>query len=306
MTQVNIFDRALKVLARNYPHRFLELALPGASLEIIGTLENVELALPEQRVDFVHRVLDGDEEKVLHLEFQAQHEARLPRRLFEYSALLTRQLGVPVITVVVYLRPRQGQLPAAYEVTAGGKVVNRYEYLAVKLWEHADEIAAGRWPELAPLLVTMVEPDESVLTRERELILREADEEKRADLLACAVTLAARYFDKDFLWRFFREEVEMFRETEFLEELFAEKLEKAREESRQRGLQQGLEQGTRQTRITDIQRILRWRFGSVPARLIAQLETLTAAQLDPLVDEALKAPDLGAFRARVEELLEES
>ena len=160
----------------------------------------------------------------------------------------------------------------------------------------------------------MVEPDESVLTRERELILREADEEKRADLLACAVTLAARYFDKDFLWRFFREEVEMFRETEFLEELFAEKLEKEREESRQRGLQQGLEQGlqqgleqgTRQTRIADIQRILRWRFGPVPARLIAQLETLTAAQLDPLVDEALRVQDLQAFRARVEELLEAS
>lgn len=62
---MNIFDRALKVLARDYPQRFVEIALPGTSLKIIGTLENVELALPEQRVDFVHRVLDGEGEKAL-------------------------------------------------------------------------------------------------------------------------------------------------------------------------------------------------------------------------------------------------
>ncbi len=193
MATVNIFDRVLKILARNYPQRFLELAMPHASVELIGTLENVELALPEQRVDFVHQVLDGDTEKALHLEFQVRHTTGLPRRLFEYSAMLTRQLGLPIITVVLYLRPHRTELPTAYEVTVGGVVVNRYEYLVVRLWEYADKIAAGQWPELAPLLVTMVEgkPDQEVLARERELILRETDEAKRADLLACAVTLAA-------------------------------------------------------------------------------------------------------------------
>ncbi|HIC93394.1 MAG TPA: hypothetical protein EYP09_03995, partial [Anaerolineae bacterium] len=90
-----------------------------------------------------------------------------------------------------------------------------------------------------PLVALVSEPDEGVLARERELILQEEEERKRADLLACAVTIGARYFDKEFLWRFFREEVEMMREATFIEEWLEEKL----EEGLQRGLQQGLQQG---------------------------------------------------------------
>lgn len=103
----------------------------------------------------------------------------------------------------------------------------------------ADEIAQGRWPELAPLLVTLIEeaPDERILARERELILREEDRRKRADLLACAL------------------------------------------------------------------RILDWRFGKVPIELREQLGRLTAAQLEPLVGEALKTPDLETFKATVRGVL---
>lgn len=95
------------------------------------------------------------------------------------------------------------------------------------------------------------------------------------------------------------------REAGFLEELLADRLEEKLEEGLRKGLeqglQQGLEQGDRRTRLADIQRILRWRFGVVPAQLVSLLEHLTAAQLEPLVDEALEAPDLESFQARVEE-----
>jgi len=56
-TKISPFDRVLKVLARDYAPRLLELALPEAPLQVVGTLENVELAIPEERVDFVHRVV---------------------------------------------------------------------------------------------------------------------------------------------------------------------------------------------------------------------------------------------------------
>ena len=65
-----------------------------------------------------------------------------------------------------------------------------------------------------------------------------------------------------------------------------------------------MEQGTRQARLEDIRRILRWRFGAIPSRLIFLLERLTAAQLEPLVDEALETPDLEHFEARVSTLLQ--
>ena len=298
-TTINVFDRVLKVLARNYAERFLELALPDVPLRLAGTLENVELAIPEERVDFVHRVMWEEQEYLFHIEFQTEHRADMPERLFVYSALLTKQTGLPVITLVVYLARREAPLPSAYQVQVGNVVLNRFEYPVVKLWEYADEIAAGRWPELAPLLVTLVkEPDEAVLARERELILREEDRYRQADLLACAVTIGARYFDKEFLWKFFREEVEMMREATFIDEWLEEKL----EQGLQQGLQQGFQQGKRQTQQRLLLRILRHRFGEVPLRLEERLGVLTAEQLETLTDLALDVPDLGEFSAVVENL----
>lgn len=292
---MNTFDRVLKIIAREYASQLLELALPGASLQIVGTLENVELALPEERVDFVHRVLWGEQAYILHIEFQTAHEADTPRRLFVYSALLTRQLGLPVLTVVFYLARRQTPVPAAYAVQIGGLTVNRFEYPVVKLWEHADQIAAGRWPELAPLLVMLAEepPDRGVLARERELILQESDSRKRASLLACAVTIGARYFDKDFLWRFFREEVEMLKEATFIEEW----LEEAREQAREQALEQGLQTGRQEERRATVRHILQWRFGKLPFGLDVRLDRLTGEQLLPLVDRALDAASPEEFAA---------
>jgi len=52
------------------------------------------------------------------------------------------------------------------------------------------------------------EPTVETLEEERQLILREKDDKKRGRLLATAITIASRYFERDFLWQFFREEVE--------------------------------------------------------------------------------------------------
>jgi len=54
MPEINIFDRTLKIIARDHSETFLKLALPGKEIRLVGTLENVELSLPEERVDFIH------------------------------------------------------------------------------------------------------------------------------------------------------------------------------------------------------------------------------------------------------------
>jgi predicted transposase YdaD len=307
--KVNIFDRVLKVMARDYPRQFVQLALPDSRLQIIGTLENVELALPEDRVDFVHRVLDGEEEKILHLEFQTKHEGDVPERMFEYSGLLTRLFKRQVVSVALYVKYRRKPLPNAYEVTVGGRVVNRFTYEAVPLWEYADDIAAGHWRELAPLLVMLRRepPDEGVLARERALILQEEDRRKRADLLACAVTMAARYFDKEFLCRYFREEVEMMREATFVGEWLEEKLEEGLQQGREQGLQEGLQQGLQQGlqrglnqglqegALRQLVRVLEHRFGRMPLSVEMKLRPLSAEQLENLLDVALDVDSLDAF-----------
>jgi len=180
MAAVNIFDRALKNLAFHFAEVFLRLALPGAAIELIGWEANVEISLPDQRVDFVHRVRYNGQEYLFHLEFQLEHRADLPRRLFVYAALLTEKYDGPVVTLVLYLDRRVSEVPTEYVVQLGDEVMNRFTYRVLKLWDYEEEIRSGQYRELAPLLVMLVEqPDEATLARERELILEEPDERKR-------------------------------------------------------------------------------------------------------------------------------
>ncbi|MEZ4656667.1 MAG: DUF4351 domain-containing protein [Caldilineaceae bacterium] len=299
---INIFDRVLKVLARHFPESLLKVALPGVEFELIGTPENIEIAIPEERVDFVHQVRFGDEERLVHIEFQTRHEAAMPERLFIYSALLTRQFKLPVLTFVFYLSRRQSLLPVAYEVKLGDAVVNRFAYPVIKLWEYEDEIRDGKWPHLAPLLVMFAagEPDVKMLATERDLILQEQDDRKRSDLLACAITIGSRFFDRDFLWRFFREEVEMIREGSIIEEWLDEKL----KEGLQQGIQQGIQQGQKSANFSVLIHLLTRRFSPLSQTLVQQLQSLSSASLMRLVDVALDAENVETFTQAVQKAMD--
>ena len=272
MTKINIFDRTLKIIARNYADLLLRLAFPDVPVRLVGTLENVELSLPVRAVDFVHRVEYEAQEYILHLEFQLEHQAGFPRRMCGYYGALTEQFEQPVMTLALYLKPRQSPVPNEYVVTLGEQVVNRFTYPVIPLWDYVEEIRSGRYRELAPLLTMLVrDPGPALLREERELIRQEPDERKRADLLALAVTIATRYFDKAFLWRFFREELGQMREATFVEEWIQEGI----EQGLQRGLQQGLQQGLQE----NILQVLRARF-----KLSQQKEKPLADQLGTIDD----------------------
>ena len=108
----DVYDQTLKIMARNYTPVFLHLAFPDTPVQLLGAVENVELALPTRPVDFVQRVEYDGQEYLLHLEFQLRHEAHFPRRLCYYHGALAEQFDLPVLTLVLYLRPRQAPLRA--------------------------------------------------------------------------------------------------------------------------------------------------------------------------------------------------
>ncbi|MEA3309072.1 MAG: hypothetical protein U9Q70_06130 [Chloroflexota bacterium] len=288
MRNFNIFDRTLKIIARNYASTFLEMAFPELSLRLVGTLENVEISLPVRPVDFVHRLEYEGQEYLLHLEFQLEHEADFPRRMCRYYGLLTTQFELPVISLVLYLRPRQSELPSAYQVMLGERVVNRFSYASLKLWDYTDAIRAGQYPGLAPLLTMLIsDPDEQLLAEERELIRQEPEVQKRAEQLMLAITVANRYFEKEFLWRFFREEVEQMRESTIVEDWVQEGIEKGLQQGIEQGLEQGLErglergiaQGKRRTTLENILHLLEVRFQ------LSEIEkSLIASQLRRIAD----------------------
>ena len=267
MAEINIFDRTLKIIARDHAEVFLKLAFPGEEINLVGTLENVELSLPEERVDFVHELEYKDEEYILHIEFQLQHQKDFPKRVFVYSAELTNQFDKSVISLALYLSRRESPIPESYTVSLGNNVINRFSYPVLKVWNYEKEIRSGKLPELAPLLPMIVKnPTAETLKEERQLILQEKDDRKRARLFATAVTIASRYFERDFLWKFFREEVEQMREVPFISDWI--------KEGWQEGRQEGYIQACRESIIS----LLEDMFGVVKRDILDYLDKVERAE----------------------------
>ena len=126
MAKIKLFDRVLKILGRHYASSFLQLAFPDQTVQLIGTLENVELTLPDERIDFIHRILIDGKEYLLHFEFQLRHRKNIPKRMFIYSAEVTNQFQTQVISIVLYLERRKSPIPKAYVVKAGKVVLHRF------------------------------------------------------------------------------------------------------------------------------------------------------------------------------------
>ena len=297
---INIFDRTLKIIARNHALTFLRLAFPGQDIRLLGVVENVEISLSVKPVDFVHRVALGDEECILHLEFQLEHQADLPQRTFITSAELTDLFKEPVLSLVLYLKPRQTPIPNEYRSRIGEMTVNRFSYPVLKLWDYMTSIRQGELRELAPMLLMLVnDPDVELLAEERALILQEPNTQKRADLLAAAVAIGSRYFDSNFLWKFFSEEVEQMKKVSFIEDWIEQGVEE--------GIEKGLEQGRHEMAVANIAQILLTRFDPPSKqlkRIEQRLQSLDSVPvLQKLLQDALLTESFEAFTVIVEHYL---
>jgi len=311
---INIFDRTLKIIARNHAETFLRLAFPDKETELLGVVENVEISLSVKPVDFVHRILYQGEERIFHLEFQLEHQADLPQRTFITSAELTDLFKEQVLSLVLYLKPRQATIPKEYESRLGEIIVNRFTYPVLKLWDYVEQIRNGTLRELAPLLTMLVEkPDEILLAEERTLILQEPNEQKRAELLAAAITISSRHFEKTFLWEFFREEVEEMKNVSFIEDWIEEGMEegikKGMEEGIKKGMEEGMERGRLEMAGENIVQVLLTRFDPSAQAMrpveqkLAKLDSLPILQ--KLLREAILVETFADFAALVAHSLEE-
>ena len=305
---INTFDRSLKVIARNHADLFLRLALPNIPLTLVNQPENVELSLPVQPVDFVHRMLHQGQEWLLHIEFQLEHFADFPRRMCHTHGALTQQFKMPVLSFAVYLQRRKAPLPTEYLVEIDHVAINRFSYPVIKLWEYTQQIRNGQLRELAPLLVMLEEaPNEETLQVERQLILAEPDPDKRADLLAIAITLAARMFDREFLRRFFREELAQMQHATLVDEWLDEAVQKAVQETESKAAQSKFA-GIKQRVIISIVRILTNRFAisAIQAESIKQkLNQITnLSTFDTVEENALSSFNFTEFSLTLDELLQ--
>ena len=96
------YDATAKHLVKTYPKdwlRFLGLPTSGAV-----TVIDADLSTVTAEVDKAIR-LEEPEPLVVHLEFQSSYDSTMGRRIFRYNGMLHHDQAVPVLSVVVLLRP---------------------------------------------------------------------------------------------------------------------------------------------------------------------------------------------------------
>jgi len=207
-----------------------------------------------------------------------------------YNALLTASNNKPVISKVIYLERRNYRdLPHEYVVNYQDKRENVFTYEAIKLWDYTEAISSGELRELAPLLILLTEKkEEEVLAKTRELILSGEDEKWRADALSVAVTVAGRYFSKEFLLHFFREEVSMLRQASIVQDWINEGIEM--------GIRKGMEKGEIKTLREAILDVLGERFGLVKKGISQRVRAIDdPALLRSLHKRSIKVSSLEEF-----------
>ena len=142
------------------------------------------------------------------------------------------------------------------------------------------------------------EKNEEVLARSKELIFESGDEKWRAEALSLAVTVAGRYFPKDFLLKFFKEEMKMLREASIVQDWINEGIEK--------GIEKGKKSGKLEVLQEDILDILEERFGIIKKGISRKLELIDdPAVLKSLHKKSIKVASLDEFAKILDEVLEE-
>lgn len=216
----NIIDISVKALFRECPVAILRLA--GIDIDpAMVRMEDANINLPELRADHVFILpADDGQEKALYLEYQLVPDANILPSWFAKCGGLTRQLGVPVAFMALYLqRGDRATFHDRYSVSVGG-VTTQFVFTTIRLWEYADRIRSGEMAELAPLLI-LCDDSPSEQTAQQEIaLIRGADlpDDVKADLLSLALRIASRRLSRQRVLTIFREEIPMIQETGIIEE----------------------------------------------------------------------------------------
>jgi hypothetical protein len=199
-------DQPLKMLFRTRPRDLL--ALTGDAGARVLSAQVLELSAVKRSVDLVLFLRRGGERYVRHVEFQARHRADVAFRCFEYATRLVAQLRVPVLTTVIYMKPRAPR-DLAFREAVAGTVVHERHFDVVHLWELEAREALALGPGGAALVGLLRGADLRVIGMASRQIRRRAPEAQQPDLLAILQSLSEGRYTARQLARVIPEEVVM-------------------------------------------------------------------------------------------------
>jgi predicted transposase YdaD len=241
------WDSPLKRLVEDYPQDFVSWLLQQATFERVLKTEL------SHRIIHTDMLLEATKEGrrcALHLEFQAESDPHMAKRLWEYNVRATIQYGCPVYSYVVYLKKSLQSARSPYRVILpDGQEVHRFQFGVIELAEtEPEDLRRVGAKALLPLLpLTRGGKRHEVV----DVALAEfapAGEVPNAELLVFTLEFASLVFseesDREWLKRRFSVFNDILRETWVFQEIM--------QEGEEKGLKKGLE-GLRQTLLSVVQ-----------------------------------------------------
>ena len=286
------FDTIAKHLIHTYPHDFARFALHQDDVEVLGVVDTEQPTVEAHRTDSLIRVRIGDEEALVHHEFQTtDSKPPMPRRMAGYIGRGIEQHGLPIYSSVIYLRPDAGRTdPGHYlQERHGFRVLVQYKVIRLSELDGQRILDGGHIGLLpfAPLMQRPAGVDAEAWLRQCVHRAQEVpmDETVKANYLADLAILSGLVYRLETITTIIAEET-MYESS--VVQYFTEK-----------GIEQGIEQGIRQS----IQEVLELRFQPEAARrLAARIGAIDDVQrLKQLHRAAIQVPSLEAFRPLLDE-----
>ena len=284
------FDTISKHLIHTYPHDFARFALQQDDLEVLDVIDTEQPTVEAHRTDSLIRVRVGDEEALVHHEFQTtDSKPPMPRRMASYIGHGIGQYGLPIYSNVIYLRPDAGRTdPGHYlQERHGFRVLVQYQVIRLSELEGQRILDAGHSGLLpfAPLMQRPTGVDAATwlrqcVNRAQELPM---DEIVKANYLADLAILSGLVYRLETIMTIIAEET-MYESS--VVQYFTEK-----------GIKQGIERGGRERAVEDLLDVLEIRFGLAASDPLAdRMGAIDDVQrLKQLHRAAIQVPSLEAF-----------
>jgi predicted transposase YdaD len=237
------YDATTKALIETRPGDWLPLLGFPAGLPV--RLIDADLATVSAAADKVVRVGAGRRAWLLHLEFQAGRDAGLVARARLYNVLLDHRHGLPVLSVLILLRPdADGPELTGVEERAlpTGERSLQFRYRVVRVRELPVETVLNAPPgvlPLAPLAAVRQDDLPAVVRRMEARVEREATPAEAAVLWSATFILMGLRYSREFAGQLLRG-VRAMRESVTWQMIFEEGEEKGKAEGRAEGVREML------------------------------------------------------------------
>jgi predicted transposase YdaD len=237
------WDFLLKNILRESPQQFISWILKGA---ILREALSVEFKRKSIYADALFRVVICGQEILLHLEIQSRKHRKMAERLLEYSVQAYLMHGLPVYSVVIYLRKtaKVPESPLIWKLP-NGQVVLRFNFLNIELWKLSPRaILQEGLDGLLPLVFFTEGAEQPEVFDEVMERLKAAHNE---DLASLAYVLASLIFADETGQAMVKRRFAMLEDLD-LEKSWAyqEILKKGVKQGIEKGIEQGIEKGIEQ------------------------------------------------------------